>query len=116
MEHDHSHDHHDHGSDLSETQLRVRALESILLEKRYIDPAAVHELIATHEKKIGPRNDARDVAKAWVDPAFRKWLFEDGTAAIGSLGYGGRSGNYLLGRQKTPALSQHLLCNPCSSC
>src|SRR6185295_8197850 len=83
MEHDHSHDHHDHGSDLSEMQLRVRALESILLEKGYIEPAALDELIETYEKKIGPRNGARVVAKAWVDPTFRQWLLTDGTAAIG---------------------------------
>ncbi|HTM75572.1 MAG TPA: nitrile hydratase subunit alpha [Pseudolabrys sp.] len=114
MEHDHSHDHHDHGSDLSEMQLRVRALESILLEKRYIDPAAIDELIETYEKKIGPRNGARVVAKAWVDPAFRKWLFEDGTAAIGSLGYGGRSGNHLVALENTPAVHNIVVCTLCS--
>ena len=95
-------------------QLRVRALESILLEKRYIDPAAIDELIETYEKKIGPRNGARVVAKAWVDPAFRKWLFEDGTAAIGSLGYGGRSGNHLVALENTPAVHNIVVCTLCS--
>ena len=71
MTQDHGHDHsHDHGSELSEMQLRVRALESILLEKGYIEPAAIDELIETYEKRIGPRNGAHVVAKAWVDPAF----------------------------------------------
>ena len=111
MEHDHD---HDHGSELSEMQLRVRALESILLEKGYIDPAAIDELIETYEKKIGPRNGARVVAKAWADPAFRKWLFEDGAAAIGSLGYGGRSGNRLVALENTPAVHNMVVCTLCS--
>jgi nitrile hydratase len=117
MEHDHSHDHHDHhdhGSELSEMQLRVRALESILLEKGYVDPAAIDELIETYEKKIGPRNGAQVVAKAWADPAFRKRLFEDGTAAIGSLGYGGRSGNHLVALENTPAVHNMVVCTLCS--
>lgn len=109
--HDHS---HDHGSELSEMQLRVRALESILLEKRYIEPAALDELIETYEKKIGPRNGARVVAKAWVDPAFRKWLLADGTAAIGSLGYGGRSGNHLVALENTPSVHNIVVCTLCS--
>jgi nitrile hydratase len=82
MTHDHDH-HHEHGSELSEMQLRTRALETILLEKGYIEPAAIDVLIETYETKIGPRNGAQVVAKAWVDPRFRQWLFEDGTAAIG---------------------------------
>ena len=113
--HDHNQDHsHDHGSELSEMQLRVRALESILLEKGYIEPAALDELIETYEKKIGPRNGARVVAKAWVDPAFRKWLLADGTAAIGSLGYGGRSGNHLVALENTPSVHNIVVCTLCS--
>ena len=104
-DHDQSHNHsHDHGSELSEMQLRVRALESILLEKEYIDPAALDVLIETYEKKIGPRNGARVVAKAWADPDFRRWLFDDGTAAIESLGYGGRSGNHLVALENTASI------------
>jgi hypothetical protein len=83
------HHDHDHRSELSEMQLRVRALETILTEKGYIDPAALDLLIETYEKKIGPRNGASVVAKAWVDPQFRRWLFKDGAAAVESLGYGG---------------------------
>jgi nitrile hydratase len=109
--HDHS---HDHGSELSEMQLRVRALESILLEKRYIESAALDELIETYEKKIGPRNGARVVAKAWADPAFSKWLLADGTAAIGSLGYGGRSGNHLVALENTPSVHNIVVCTLCS--
>src|SRR3974377_1660519 len=87
MAHAHNHDHdfhHEQGSELSEMQLRTRAIETILLEKGYREQAAIDELIETYEKKIGPRNGAQVVAKAWVDPKFRKWLLEDGTAAIGS--------------------------------
>ena len=80
--HDHSHDHehdHEHGSELSETQLRVRALETVLTEKGYIDPAALDAIIEAYETKIGPRNGAVVVAKAWTDPSFKKALLEDAT-------------------------------------
>ncbi len=111
---DHHHSHHDHGSDLTEMQLRTRALETILLEKGYIDPAALDELVDIYEKKIGPRNGAQVVAKAWVDPKFRKLLFEDGTAAIGSLGFGGRSGNHLVALENTPTVHNMVVCTLCS--
>ena len=95
-------------------QLRTRALESILLEKGYIDPAALDVLIETYEKKIGPRNGAQVVAKAWTDPAYRKWLFEDGTAAVESLGYSGRSGNHLVALENTPSVHNMVVCTLCS--
>jgi nitrile hydratase subunit alpha len=113
MTHDHDHD-HEHGSELSEMQLRTRALETILLEKGYIEPAAIDVLIETYEKKIGPRNGAQVVAKAWVDPKFRQWLFEDGTAAIGSLGFGGRSGNHLVALENTRSVHNMTVCTLCS--
>src|SRR5262245_14288672 len=113
MAHDHDHS-NDHGSELSEMQLRVRALESILVEKGYIEPAAIDELIETYEKKIGPQNGARVVAKAWVDPQFRQWLLADGTAAIGSLGYGGRSGNHLVALENTSDVHNMVVCTLCS--
>jgi nitrile hydratase subunit alpha len=113
MTHDNDHD-HEHGSELSEMQLRTRALETILLEKGYIELAAIDELIETYEKKVGPRNGAQVVAKAWVDPQFRKWLFEDGTAAIGSLGFGGRSGNHLVALENTPSVHNMVVCTLCS--
>ena len=81
--HDHDHHHHDHDhSELSETELRVRALETILTEKGYVDPAALDLLIETYETKVGPRNGARVVAEAWTDPAFRARLLKDATPAI----------------------------------
>ena len=83
----HEHDHpHEHGSELSETQLRVRALETILTEKGYIDPAALDAIVETYETKVGPRNGALVVAKAWTDPAFKQALLKDATAAVGTLG------------------------------
>src|ERR1700687_442372 len=115
MSHDHGdHHHHEHGSDLTEMQLRTRALETILLEKGYIDPTAIDVLIETYEKKIGPRSGARVVAKAWADAKFRKWLFEDGAAAIGTLGFGGRSGNHLVALENTPSVHNMVVCTLCS--
>jgi nitrile hydratase len=95
-------------------QLRVRALETILTEKGYIEEAALGELIEAYEKRIGPRNGARVVAKSWADPAFRKWLLDDGTAAIESLGYGGRSGNHIVALENTPTVHNMIVCSLCS--
>jgi nitrile hydratase subunit beta len=84
---DHDHDHHDeHHSELSETQLRVRALETILTEKGYIDPAALDAIVEAYETKVGPRNGALVVARAWTDAAFRQALLKDATAAVATLG------------------------------
>src|SRR5471032_1847845 len=96
--HDHDHD-HDHGSELSEMQLRVRALETILTEKGYVDPAALDAIVETYETKVGPRNGARVVAKAWTDPAFRQALLADASKAIGTLG---RVGDHLIAVDDTP--------------
>jgi nitrile hydratase len=109
----HDHD-HAHGSELGEMQLRVRALETILLEKGLIEPAALDELIETYETRIGPRNGARVVAKAWLDADFRTQLFADGTAAIGALGFGGRSGNHLVALENTPSVHNMVVCTLCS--
>ena len=81
--------------------VRVRALESLLVEKGYIDPAALDTLIETYETKVGPHNGARVVAKAWVEPDFRQWLLADATAAIASLGYTGRQGEHMRGARRT---------------
>jgi nitrile hydratase len=115
-DHDHHHDDHDHphGSELSEMQLRVRALESILIEKGYVDPAALDLLIETYETKIGPHNGARVVAKAWADPEYRHWLLSEGGAAIGSLGYVGRQGEHMMVLENTPALHNMVVCTLCS--
>jgi nitrile hydratase len=105
---------HDHGSHLSDTQRRVRALETILTEKGYVDPAALDALIEAYETKIGPRNGARVVAKAWSDPAYRDWLLEDGSAAIHSLGYTGRQGEHMVAVENTPAVHNMVVCTLCS--
>jgi nitrile hydratase len=107
---DHEHDH----SELSPMELRVRALETVLTEKGYVEPAALDALIETYEKRIGPRNGARVVARAWVDPAFRKWLLEDATAAIASLGYGGRQGEHMVVVANTPETHHMVVCTLCS--
>jgi nitrile hydratase subunit alpha len=113
-DHDHHHDHdHDH-SDLSETQLRVRALETILTEKGYVDPAALDLLIETYEKKVGPHNGARVVAKAWSDPDFRRALIDDATPAIASVGYAGRQGEHIVALENTAAVHHMVVCTLCS--
>jgi nitrile hydratase subunit alpha len=113
MGHDHDHD-HDHGSELTETQRRVRALESILVEKGYVDPVALDELVETYETKVGPHNGARVVAKAWADPEYRAWLFSDSGAAIESLGYGGRQGENIVALENTPSVHNMVVCTLCS--
>jgi nitrile hydratase len=95
-------------------QLRVRALESVLTEKGYIDPAALDVLIETYESKIGPRNGARVVAKAWADPEFKRWLLTESGAAIASLGYVGRQGEHMLVLENTPELHHMVVCTLCS--
>ena len=108
--HDHSHGH----SELGEMDLRVRALESVLTQKGYIDPAALDALIDTYQTRVGPRNGARVVARAWVDPAFRQWLLADATAAIASLGYTGRQGEHMVAVENTDELHHMVVCTLCS--
>jgi nitrile hydratase len=112
MGHD-DHD-HDHGSELSATQRRVRALESVLVEKGYVDPAALDELIETYETRVGPHNGARVVAKAWADPEYRGWLFAESGAAIASLGYVGRQGENIVALENTPGVHNMVVCTLCS--
>ena len=116
-DHDHDYDHgHDHapGSELSEVQLRVRALETILTEKGYVDPAALDRIIEAYETKIGPHNGARAVAKAWVDADFKRRLLEDASAAVGSLGLISRVGDHLIAVENTPRLHNMIVCTLCS--
>ena len=115
--HDHDHDHHhdhEHGSELSETQLRVRALETVLAEKGYIDPAALDAIIEAYETKIGPRNGAVVVAKAWSDPSFKKALLEDATKAVASMGHMSRVGDHLVAVENTPKRHNMIVCTLCS--
>src|SRR5450432_2592609 len=112
---DHHHHHHDHDhSELSETELRVRALETILTEKGYVDPAALDLLIETYETKVGPRNGARVVARAWADPDYRARLLNDATPAISELGFAGRQGEHIVAIENTPALHNMVVCTLCS--
>ena len=115
-----SHDHHDHdhpddsGSELSDMDLRVRTLESLLVEKGYVDPGALDVLIETYETKVGPHNGARVVAKAWADQAYREWLLENATAAIASLGFTGRGGEHMVALENTPNRHNMVVCTLCS--
>jgi nitrile hydratase len=114
--HDHHGQHHDHeeGSHFSDTELRVKALESLLVDKGLVDPPALDALIDTYETKVGPRNGARVVAKAWTDSAFREWLLRDATAAIASLGYTGRQGEDMVALENTPKVHNLVVCTLCS--
>ena len=112
--HGHDHDHHDHGSELSEIDLRVRALESLMIEKGYVDPAALDAIVDTYETKIGPRNGAAVVAHAWIDPAFRARLLADATSAIAELGYTGRQGEHMVAVANTPTEHNMVVCTLCS--
>ena len=107
------HDDHDH-SGLSPIELRVRALESLLVEKGYVDPAAMDALIETYETKIGPRNGAEVVAKAWTDPAYKEWLLKDATEAIASVGFTGRQGEHMVALENTPDVHNMVVCTLCS--
>ncbi|HXO64103.1 MAG TPA: nitrile hydratase subunit alpha [Steroidobacteraceae bacterium] len=112
MAHDQHHE-HEH-SELPDIELRVRALRTVLEQKGYIDPAALDVLIDTYKTKIGPRNGARVVARAWVDAVFRKWLLEDATAAIASLGYAGRQGEHMVAVENTESTHNMVVCTLCS--
>ncbi|OBB16425.1 nitrile hydratase subunit alpha [Mycobacteriaceae bacterium 1482268.1] len=94
--------------------LRVRTLESVLVDKGYVDPAALDALIDTYESRIGPRNGARVVARAWVDRNYRDWLMSDATAAIASLGYTGRQSEHMVAVENTPQQHNLVVCTLCS--
>jgi nitrile hydratase len=108
------HDDHDDHSHLGAMDLRVRALESVLIEKGYVEPAALDALIETYTTRIGPRNGARVVARAWADADFHAWLMRDATAAIASLGYSGRQGEHMLAVENTPTQHNLVVCTLCS--
>jgi len=115
-QHGHSHHHdHDHAfSTLDEMDVRVRALETLLIQKGYVDPQALDAIIETYETKIGPHNGSRVVAKAWTDPAYKDWLLKDATAAIASLGYIGRQGEHMVAVENTPDTHHVVVCTLCS--
>jgi nitrile hydratase len=115
MSHGHEHEHPgEHGAPLSDLQLRVKALESLLVDKGLVDPAALDALIDTYETKVGPRNGARVVARAWVDPAFKRRLLEDGTATVAEFGFVGRQTDKLVVLENTPKVHNMVVCTLCS--
>ncbi len=109
--HDHDHEHSDVPSDLA---LRVKALESLLVEKGLVDPAAMDEVIDYFERRVGPRNGARVVARAWSDPTYKARLLSDATSAIAELGYSGRQGEHMVVVENTAAMHNLIVCTLCS--
>jgi len=114
-----AHDHHDHDDDHPDNELdpmaaRVRALETILVGKGLVDPAAIDAIVEAYETKIGPRNGAHVVATAWIDPDFAAWLKTDATAAIASLGYSGRQGEHMQAVFNTESVHNLVVCTLCS--
>ena len=105
---------HDHTDPPGDIELRVKALESLLVEKGLVDPDALDALIDTYEHKIGPRNGAKVVARAWNDPTFKTWLLEDATEAIASLGHTGRQGEQMMVLENTPEVHNVVVCTLCS--
>ena len=118
--HDHDHGHHQdhdhtHGQEpASDIALRVKALESLMVEKGLVDPAALDAIVDFYENKVGPRNGAQVVAKAWSDPAFRARLLADATAAIAELGYTGGQGEHMVAVENGPGVHNLVVCTLCS--
>ena len=110
---EHGHD-HDHQEVPSDTALRVKALESLLVEKGLVDPAALDAIIEIYEHKVGPRNGARVVARAWSDPGYKERLLKDATAAIAELGFSGRQGEHMVALENTPDTHNLVVCTLCS--
>lgn len=108
------HNDHNHTDPPSDFALRVKALESLLIEKGLVDPSAIGELIDTYENKVGPRNGARVVARAWIDSAFKTCLLDNATAAIASMGYSGRQGEHIRVVENTPKIHNLVVCTLCS--
>jgi len=108
--HHHSHDH----SHLGEMDARVKALESLLVEKGYVDPASLDEIVEIYQSRIGPQNGAHVVAKAWTDAEFHTWLRQDATAAIHSLGYTSRQGEHMVAVENTDTVHHMVVCTLCS--
>ena len=114
MPHDHYHDDHEHTEPPSDLELRVKALESLLVEKGLVNPDALNTIIETYEHKVGPRNGAHVVAKAWADPEFKQALMADATEAVASLGYCGRQGEHLKVVENTDDTHNLVVCTLCS--
>ncbi len=113
-DHHHSHDESDPSTLPSDPALRVKALESLLVEKGLIDPVALDAIVDAYEHRIGPRNGAKVVARAWTDPEFKRRLLADATAAIGEMGYLGRQGEHMVVVENTPGVHNLVVCTLCS--
>jgi nitrile hydratase len=116
-DHDHDHEHggdHHHPLPTTPVEERVAALEALLTEKGLVDPAVLDEIVAAYEHDIGPMNGAKVVARAWVDPDYRRRLLEDGTAAIGELGFGGPEGDHMVVVENTDDVRNLVVCTLCS--
>jgi len=112
-----AHDHHDHDQGQeppSDLALRVKALETLLVDKGLVDPGALDAIIETYEQRVGPRNGARVVARSWVDPDYRARLLRDATAAIAELGYTGRQGEHMIAVENTDEVHNLVVCTLCS--
>ena len=107
-------DEHEHQAVPSDLTLRVKALESLLVERGLVDRAALDALIDTYEHKVGPHNGARVVARAWTDPAYRQRLLSDANAAIAELGYGGQQGEHMRVVENSPTVHNLVVCTLCS--
>ena len=105
---------HPHGEEPKDITLRVKALESLLLDKGLVDERGLDEIIETYEHKIGPHNGAKVVARAWIEPSYKEWLLSDGTAAIASLGFTGVEGADMVVVENTPKIHNVIVCTLCS--
>jgi nitrile hydratase len=110
----HTHDDHPEFSELSEMDARVRALETLLTEKGFVDRVGLDAVVERYENEVGPHNGAQVVAKAWTDPEYRRWLLEDADAAIASLGHIGRQGEHMVALENTPERHNMVVCTLCS--
>jgi len=112
---DHDHDHeHSHAAPASPLAERVKSLEALLVAKKLVDPDSLNALVDTYEHKVGPRNGAKVVARAWVDPAYKERLLRDATAAIAEFGFTGRQGEHMVVVENTPAVHNMVVCTLCS--
>ncbi|MDR0357955.1 MAG: nitrile hydratase subunit alpha [bacterium] len=109
-----SDEHGHHPAPISDAEARARALESLLLEKHHLTAEAIDTLVSAYERDIGPLNGARVVARAWVDPEYRRRLLEDATSAIAELGFGGLQGEHMVVVENTPAVHNAVVCTLCS--
>jgi nitrile hydratase len=113
-DHDHGHDHDHHERPASQSELRARALEALLVERGLVSTDAIDAIVAYYENDVGPQNGARVIARAWVDPDYRARLLGDGSSAIAELGYGGVEGEHMVVVENTPEVHNVIVCTLCS--